>query len=150
MSYLRLAFEALRFIKRYRERVAAQRAELARERQAERDHQRLLVETLFVRVLDIIKVQQDGLLKLGEAEIARAEAFSSWLKGFQVPSTSPEPSHRVTEDDEWLAEQAELRAQGDPSAFPVDLPPEFQLAAALAKLNQDSLGEFDREGSDFN
>jgi hypothetical protein len=149
MLYLTVLVDAFRFISRYRDRQAALRAEQARERAQEREHLRLLVEGVFVRLVDLIKVNQEGVLKLAEAQAKQADAFATWLKGFQTIPSENNQSTTIRDEDEWVAEQRRLAEQGDPNAFPVSLPPEFQLAYTLEKLNQQELASFDREGRDF-
>jgi hypothetical protein len=146
-AYLTLIYEAFRFIKRYRERQDEAASATLAERARERDHQRLLIEGVLRTVVELAKTNQDGILRIADAQAEMSRTLTAWLKSFQVDgSSTPLQSHTVTESDEWLAEQKELAAQG----FPIDLPAEFQLAFALNKAEQlaDS-SHFDREGRDF-
>lgn len=146
--------ETFRFVKRYRLRQAQARELERQERAAEREHQFTMLETIFSKMVEMQKVNNEGLLALAGAQQAQADVLATWLKGFQISDPSPQPPQTVREEDEWVAEQRRLMVAGDPDAFPVDLPPEFQLAFAiehLDKMNQQALTSegFDREGSDF-
>lgn len=142
-------YESLRFIKRYRERQAEAHARLAEERRLERDHQKLMLLALGQQLVDVIKSNQEGLLEIAKASAAQAEAFGVWLKSFQT-TPDPEPSRTIRDEDEWEMEQERL-AESDPELVMHSLPPEFQVAFALNKLDasRDPNPDFDREGRDI-
>lgn len=128
--------------------ISRRRARLAQDRFDERQHQLAMVRELVQGFVDLAKANQDGLLEVAKAQTKQAEAFQQWLKGFQSTPGELPPSSSITDKDEWLLEQQKLAAAGDVDAL-TNLPPEFQLALALEKLNHENLGDFDREGRDF-
>jgi hypothetical protein len=139
--------DAFRFIKRYRERQQAALDYASSERAKEREHQRVLIASVADRFLDVIRANQEGLLKIAEASNAQAAVFQTWIDGFKPTSMEPVASHTVTEEDEWNREQAheqEVLAQ-------LSHHPEFALALTLNKLDssQDPNPVFDREGRDI-
>lgn len=146
--YLTALWEALRFLKRYRLRQAEASAAIRVERALEREHQRLLVEGALGKIVELARVNNEGLNKLAESQAEIAKTLNLWLKSFQVdPSAAPLESHTRNETEEWLEEQQKLKAAG----LPVDLPAEFQLAYALDKaagLGSTTPADFDREGRD--
>lgn len=141
MSYLQTLFESIRFIKHYRERQAQREAFARSERAEERKHQLLLVEGISQRIVDLAREQNIGLVEIAKAQQAQAASFQQWIDGFKIQNPEPLPPISLEQLDAMkVAEEDGL------------LPPEFQLAydlKALEKLNQKSLGDFDREGSDF-
>lgn len=141
--------KAVGFIRRYRERQEARRIADAAERAREREHQRLLIEGVAKELTKLLSAQSEPLIKLAEASAAQAEVMSTWLKSFQVSDPTPTPSQTVRDEDEWIDEQRRKLAVGDPTAFPVDLPPELQLAYSLGALESFPDESFDREGRDF-
>lgn len=154
MNYLTAFVELFRFLKRYRERKDAQRQFELEALREEREHQLKMLETIFSRMVDLSASNNAGILELAKAQQAQADVLATWLKGFHISDPTPTAPSVVRDEDEWTAEQRRKLLNGDPDAFPVDLPPEFQLAFAidhLDKLNQDSLESegFDREGSDL-
>lgn len=150
LDILKLAWESIRFIKHYRERQAERERSQSRERALEREHQRLLVEAIASKLVDVVKTNQDGLLQIAKTNAAQAEVFNTWLKSFQPINPDPEPSRVIREEDEWEMEQERL-------GLPIDqLPPEFRLAFNLEQLERSAAGgksdpnpHFDREGRDF-
>lgn len=146
---IRLLFEVFRFIKHYRERQQAERERQATERRYEREHQRLMIEAIASRALEAIRVNQEGVLELAKAQAKQADVLNTWLKSFQI-SPEPEPSSVVREEDELRIADERLR-DIDPEAYIGQLPPEFRLAYALDKLEEqgdDPNPGFDREGRD--
>lgn len=144
---LALTIDAFRFIKRYRERQLAARVHAVNERDKERRHQLLMLEAIGSKLIALAQTNQEGVLKLAEAQAATADALQSWIKGFQVPSDASMAPSTVREEDEWQMEQERL-AEHDPAAFIAGLPPEFALALSMQKLDQDPNPGFDREGRD--
>ena len=151
IAYLKVAWEAIRFIKHYRERQAEHERSQSRERALEREHQRLLIGAIAEQLVAIVKANQEGLLEIAKTSAKQAEVFGVWLKSFQT-SPDPEPSRTLRDEDEWALEQNRL-AENDPEAFMANLPPEFQVAFALSKLDAPHSGDpnpdFDREGRDI-
>jgi hypothetical protein len=135
------AVDLFRFVSRYRARVAQAQFD-------ERQHQLAIVRELVSGFVDLARANQEGLLEIAKAQVAQAESFQLWLKGFQSAGVTPEPSSSVTDEMEWLEEQKRLAANGDIEAI-ATLPPEFQFALALEHMNAEQLGNFDREGQDF-
>lgn len=129
------------FVERKRLQIDADRE----ERALERKHQLLLFEGVLNKAIELARTNNDAIVKLAEAQTATAQAFTQWLKGFQVPDATASPAvNSVTrEEDLW-----ELPDGTQIGNFP-NLPAEFQLAASLHKMNEQALGDFDREGSDF-
>lgn len=134
--------EAFRFIARHRARVAGLAEQLRLERQAERDHQALLLKT-FLSSLETIQeasakessVNAGALVEVAKGITAQAESFGNWIKLFNttsVPTTSV-----VRESDEYQAEQLANLQNGLPADIAA-LPEEFQLAYALR--NDPNLG----------
>ena len=145
MNYLRLFVELFRFIKRYRERELQRLAYEANERKLEREHQRLLVEGIFQRIVDLAQTMNVGVVEIAKAQMAQAASFQQWLDGFKIQDPSP----AVPTSPDSVERQAWLEENG----FPTDLPPEFQLAYTLKELesmNNNALATegFDREGRD--
>ena len=138
---------AFQFLERRRQRLEDVRVLEAEERAAERQHQLLVMQSMFSGLLDVVKANQEGLLEIAKAQTAQAQTITEWLKSFQV-STPPEPPMSVEQTDSWIEEQKARALAGDPEAF-AGLPPEFQLAAVLNRLEGPD-EHFDREGSDFN
>lgn len=160
MNYFLQFVQLFRFIQNYRNRQAAKEEAQRQERREEREHQRLMLEAIFSKMVEQAAVQADALIQLAKAQQASAEVLSSWLKGFQLSNPSPEPPQVVHPEQEWAREQMRLREAGLPVDNPdfmntLDLPPEFRLAyelqraeadsANLGKLNQQ---ELDKEGFD--
>jgi len=138
---------ALRYVELARQED--ERRQQLQERREEREHQHRLLETFFTKQLEASRVSQEGVLAIAQAVTAQAGVLSTWLKGFHIEDPSPALPQTVRPEDEWVAEQLRLHTNHDPSAFPVDLPPEFQLAWAINQTNADANNDFDREGSDF-
>ncbi len=147
--YLQILVKAFQFIRKFRLWREAVEERRAKERALEREHQRLLVEGITRSLVEFAQANNSGLLEMAKASAAQAEVMSTWLKGFQVSDTSPTPSQTVRDEDEWVDEQRRKIALNDPTAFPVDLPPELQLAYSLGALEQFPDESFDREGRDF-
>lgn len=148
-AFLTMAFEAFRFIKKYRLRQAERERVEREERAKEREHQRLIVEAIASRLIDVVKTNQDGMLALAQSTSKYADVMQTWIKGFQIQNPEPEPSSTVRDEDEWAAE--EKREMEHAIQF---LPAEFQLAYGLNQLDKsggagDPNPNFDREGSDF-
>lgn len=130
------------FVERRRLQIDADKE----ERALERKHQLLLFEGVLNKAIELAKANNEAVMKLADAQTATANAFATWLKGFQIPESgiSPQPINpALQEEDSWvLPDGTEI------GNFP-DLPAEFQLAAQLHKMNETALADFDREGSDF-
>ena len=156
-------FEVFRFIQRYRDRQLAREETARQERREEREHQRLMLEAIFNKVVENSKQQSDAIIQLAKAQQSSADVLTTWLKGFQITNPNPEPPQTVRPEDEWAREQVRLREMGVPVDDPefmenLDLPPEFRIAyelqraeadagARLSNLNQAQLEKegFDRE-----
>ena len=121
-------------------------ADAAKERALERQHQLLLFEGVLNKAIELAKTNNEAIVKLAEAQAATANAFTQWLKGFQVPDavSGPMPNTVMRDEDSW-----ELPDGTTYTPDVSDLPAEFQLAAKLHKMNEQALGDFDREGNDF-
>lgn len=115
------------------------------ERALERKHQLLLFEGVLNKAIELAKVNNQAVEQLAAAQVATANAFAQWLKGFQVPDVASGPAVNNVLKDENLWELPDGTTIGDFG----DLPAEFALAAKLHKMNEQALGDFDREGSDF-
>jgi hypothetical protein len=144
MAYLTAFIELFRFIKRSRERADARLRFQMEEASRERAHQLAMLDTIFSRMVDFARTQNEGMLEIARAQTAQAGVMGEWLKGFQVSDPTPVPPQVVRDEDVWERESMESLLK--------ELPPEFKLAFDLDKLNQASLEAdgFDREGSDFN
>jgi hypothetical protein len=147
-TFLSAFFELFRVIKRYRERQEARFVREAEERAAERAHQRALLETIFTKLVESQKVTSESVMALADAQRSQANVMQTWLDGFKISDPTPVKPQVVRPEEEWVKEQLRLNEIGLADAA-LQLPPEFQLAFELSKLNQDSLEDFDREGSDF-
>lgn len=149
-EWLAIVFESIRFIKRYRERKQAERDSQSRERAAEREHLRLLIQGALGQLVELAKANQEGLTAQAQASAAQAEVLATWLKSFQPSSPDPEPSRTLRDEDEWAMEQERLEKE-DPETYLHQLPPEWRVAYALDKLDKskDPNPNFDREGRDF-
>ena len=133
MTYLTAFVELFRFVKRYRERVDARWQRDADERAAERAHQRALLETIFSKMVESQKVQSDSILALADAQRSNADVMKTWLDGFKISDPAPaKPVVANTDEEEWVKEQLELSKLGLADLDLNTLPPEFQLAYALA------------------
>ena len=130
------------FVERRRLQIDADKE----ERALERKHQLLLFEGVLNKAIELAKANNEAVMKLADAQTATANAFATWLKGFQIPESgiSSQPINpALQEEDSWvLPDGTEI------GNFP-NLPAEFQLAAQLHKMNETALADFDREGSDF-
>lgn len=125
----------------FQDRMHQRQAE-ANEREAERSHQLQLVETIASKLVEFAKTNQEGILKLAEAQTAQAQVLSEWMKGFQTGSTSPVESI-PSANDVW--ENPYGLVEPDIHAVAASLPPEFKLAYSL---KNDPNPDFDREGRD--
>lgn len=150
MSYLQLFFEFFRFIKHARERTEARLIREADEREAERAHQRQLLETIFSKMVESQKSQSESILALAESQRASAAVMQTWLDGFRVADPTPTPPQVASNAQAWVKEQLGLADLGLEDLESGELPPEFMLAFELAKREAQGSGpDFDREGSDF-
>ncbi len=152
MSYLTAFYEIFRFIKRYRDRQAALRADEAEERAAERAHQRAMLETIFSKIVESQTVQSESILALADSQRASAAVMQTWLDGFRIADSTPQPPTVANSAQQWVKEQLDLGQFGLDDVDLGTLPPEFQLAFELARQEspKDAAGaDFDREGSDF-
>lgn len=120
-------------------RASAREAE-RKERQLEREHSRLLLEGMFLKAIEFTKVNQEAVMALAAAQAAQAEAFNAWIKNFTVQPMADAAPQSASTHEEWVL------PDGSPSP---QIPAEFKLALDLERLNNESLGDFDREGSDF-
>jgi hypothetical protein len=130
LTFLRAVYRALDFLTP---------ARLERERA--RAHQLLLMEGLLVRFVDVLREQNQPVLALAAAQAATAEAFTTWLKGFQQSTNEPTAStSRPDPDGEWYL------PDGTPSNQVINqvIPAEFRLAAELAGIPTNT--PYDREG----
>lgn len=149
-SYLQAFAELFRIIKRYRERQERRLEREAREREAERAHQRQLLETIFSKMVESQQVQSSSILALAESQRASASVMQTWLDGFRIADPTPQKPQVASNAQSWVKEQLNLGELGLGDVDLRTLPPEFQLAFELAQ--QEKLGagpDFDREGSDF-
>jgi G:T/U-mismatch repair DNA glycosylase len=117
------------FIRNWRERRDAREAR-------ERQHQLAMLESIgrtLESVVDsqtaLVKQTSDALIEIAKSNAAQAAAFSDWLKSFQT--TSAPTATTVTEEDEYMAEQAKLLEAMGISPQGADVPEEFKLALAL-------------------
>ena len=126
MKYLSAFIELFRFLRRRRERLAAEKA-------AEREHTLELVD----RVLKSAEVQAELFAKTqiaqAEANTRQAEALGKWFEMFKVnneaaqqttSSVRPEDEH-----DEW--QQREIKRLVE-AGYPVEGSPEEQLAYLIS------------------
>jgi hypothetical protein len=145
--YLTAFVKALNFFaKRRSAKLAAEMTafiaarEAREERERDRQHQLQLVEVVATKLVEFAKTNQEGILQLAAAQTAQAEILSTWMKGFQSPSTTPVESMPAAVD-EWENPYGLV----EPTAPDVQLPPEFKLAYSL---KHDPNPDFDREGRD--
>jgi hypothetical protein len=153
--YLTALVKVFQFLKRRRQRQMAEqfhayhaesvaREAASAERAAERVHQLQLVEALASKLVEFAHANQEGILKLAEAQTAQTQVLSEWMKGFQTGSTTPVESmpsaHDVWENPYGLTEP-DIHA-----VHAANLPPEFHLAYSL---KNDPNPDFDREGRDI-
>lgn len=137
MSYLTVFVEFFRFVKRYRERQEALRIAQATERHAERVHQLQLVETLFSKLIEHSKAQNEPLMEIAKAQQNMAETFSGWMKSFAIPEGQLQPLAPIAPQDEgW--EFDDVLEGLDPKELAKNLPPEFSLAFQLDEMEQES------------
>jgi hypothetical protein len=146
MAYLTAFIELFRFVKRYRQRADARLAFEAQERAEERAHQRLLLETIFNKMVESQRVQADSLMAIADAGKAQAGVMQTWIEGFRVADTSPAPPSVVRDDEQWVKEQMRLKDLGLGDLADFELPPEFKLA--FDEFQREAQ-DFDREGSDL-
>lgn len=132
ISTLVALVEPFRVFKHYRERQAQHDHMLHMERERERRHQLELMETIFTKMEETQRHTLEGFSEIAKGNIEMARAFSNWIELFKA--TSAPTSSVIRDDDEWLAEQAKLKAEG----FPIDMPAEFQLAAVLHRMEQET------------
>jgi hypothetical protein len=118
----------------------------ARQRAEEREHQHRMLDTLFTKLAEGQRVQNEPLMELAKAQIAQASVMQQWLEGFRVTNPDPVPPQVVRPEEEWMKEQMRLSAILGSDAMMPELPPEFQLAFDLARQQSE---DFNREGSDF-
>jgi hypothetical protein len=126
--------EPFRFIKRYRERVAAAAA-------AERAHQLAIVDRLAGMIESLSDSQSrqltdvsTALVEIAKSNQAQAEGFSTWLKSFQIATSAPSTSV-IREEDEVRAEQARfLEELGIPAD--AEIPAELKLAFDLRAIRE--------------
>lgn len=104
----------------------------------DREHNRLLLQGALNQVIELATVNNSAIIALAQAQSAQADAFATWLKGFAVPSgdsVSSTITQHTLPEDEWVT------ADGISLS---NLPPEFHIAAHMAKLD----AEYDHEGRD--
>jgi hypothetical protein len=121
------------------DRLVAER-EARDERERERQHQLEMVKAVAQTLLEFAKTNQEGILKLAEAQTAQAEILATWMKGFQATSVDPIESISP-KDDDWENPYGLVENE----AAITGLPAEFQLAYSL---KNDPNPNFDREGRD--
>lgn len=121
--------EAFKFLKRYRERKAA-------ERQLEMAHQLSVVDRLAGMIESLSEGQSKqitevtaALVEIARSNQAQAEGFTTWLKSFQL--TESPTSSVIREEDELREEQARLL--DDFGLGGESIPEEFRLALQLQK-----------------
>ena len=140
MSYLTAFFEFFRFIQRYRDRQEARFAREANEREAERQHQREMLNIIFSKMVEQQSTQSNALIAIAEAQAKQAGVMQSWFDGFKIQDPSPaRPQVAITDDAraEMLQHLAEL---GLSDIDPESLPPEFSLAFHLQQAERESEG----------
>lgn len=143
MTYLTAFASIFRFIRNYRERQNAREVRAMAQRHAERAHELEMQELLFTKLIELSKVNQEGILELARAQAASTEVMATWLKGFAISDPAPAAPQVFSDEDAWAREQQQAM-----TALAADstLPPEFALAL---QLHQAGAAGFDREGSDF-
>ena len=142
MTYLITLLDSLRFIRRFRLWLDARQERRLQAEAAERAHQLAMLDTLFSKVVEFSRSQQEGQLEIAKALTANAGVMTEWLKGFHISDPTPIAPQVVREEWESDDVMKQLAAQ---------LPSEFKLAFELDQFNQQSLEEpgFDRETSDI-
>lgn len=122
--------EPFRFIKHYRERADALRREMREHQLALITHTTRALEILVEGQAKQVEESTKALTEIAHSNTAQAEAFTTWIKSFQI--TEAPTTSTVRDEDEIADEQARLANHLgiSPSAF-ADLPEEFQLAAQL-------------------
>ena len=136
-------FKWFNFVERRRLQIDADKE----ERALERKHQLLLFEGVLNKAIELAKVNNEAVEKLAAAQTATANAFATWLKSFQMPTDVAAQTLRnavASEEDQWQLPDGTVVGN-----FDNDLPIEYQLMERLSKMNEQALGDFDREGSDF-
>jgi hypothetical protein len=118
----------------------------ARQREEEREHQHRMLDTLFTKLTEGQRMQNEPLMALAQAQTAQASVMQQWLESFRIADPTPQPPQVVRPEEEWMREQMRLAEVLGSDAVMPELPPEFQLAFELARQQSE---DFDREGSDF-
>ena len=143
MTYLTAFLEAFRFVRKFRLWLEAREDKRLAAAAAERAHQLAMLDTIFSKMVEFSRAQNEGMLEVAKAQLAQSNVMGEWLKGFHISDPTPIPPQVVRDEDLWRREQM--------AGLLDELPPEFKLAFDLDQLNKSSLEAegFDREGSDF-
>ena len=143
MTYLTAFLEAFRFVRKFRLWLEAREDKRLAAAAAERAHQLAMLDTIFSKMVEFSRAQNEGMLEVAKAQLAQSNVMGEWLKGFHISDPTSIPPQVVRDEDLWRREQM--------AGLLDELPPEFKLAFDLDQLNKSSLEAegFDREGSDF-
>jgi hypothetical protein len=112
------------------------REEAIAERKREREHQLLVLEGMFAKLIELVNVQNAPIIALAAAQAAQSESFGTWVQSFTAHALEPPTPSSIPREDEWYT------AAGQPSK----LPPEFALAHQLMRDELPAAEDYDREG----
>jgi hypothetical protein len=141
MTYLHSFIEAFRFIRKFRLWLDERHTRRLAAEASERAHQLAMLDTIFSKMVEFSRAQNEGMLEVAKAQLAQSNVMAEWLKGFHISDPTPLPPQVVRDEDLWMKENM--------GAVLDELPPEFRLAFNLDKLQKEQNETFDREGSDF-
>lgn len=122
LAYLAEIFEPLRYFKHKRERLAA-------ERQAEREHQLEIIDTMLARVEQIIAHQKDAQIAQAHSNGKLAEGIVTWLEMFKSSAEAQANlgTATVRSEDEAADEDRRELERLKKLGYPVNEPRHVQL-----------------------
>jgi DNA-binding protein H-NS len=118
-------FDLFRFIEHARQRREAELAAM-HERNIE------LIDTLMSRLEKTESLRTEAAVEAAKGQQAMAEALQTWFEMFKFESQDNSPAQTVRPIDEWAAERQRATQELAAMGYPVDEPPEKQMAWLLA------------------